>query len=700
MRTIVSMIMAMFFFATGVHAAESVTLLVTSNLQGRFSTVIENQQQDDRMLLLAQSLIAARQAVRPVAYVDLGNAFYPGTLSRYSYGSVMMDFFDYFNCDATLVSSQDLNIGIKNLEFLKKGRDTALLSANIIEKKSSLFTPYIIRQQGKVKIGLVGLTSSRGVFDIAERQLYSVSIAPYKKRLEGVLPELREKCDYVVLLSGLSYRENLALLSEMDDLDLVISGGDASGSLFRSRARRVDLQNGKTVLTLTRNEGYYTLTLTADEGLRVDGMAFTSASKERTGSRAYNEFVNRLTLWKKKFREEGSEVVASKLARPVTLDDKRIADVLRHFQRTEVAVLEKDSIIATGLEGKVTYSDIVIAVNNEYPVLEYRVSGRLLKRFLELDNLVISGVDEGRVQGNPIRDERTYSVASTQRAYERLRQLTRQKVDYTNTWKTLSDIIRDDLKSQQVLTREDFDYMENRFRLMVDVSLSNFYDRSTVSRGDDIDTPPGKPEETYRKWGLEDRIDFTLYNRYHTFVLTPYVYYMRQDQEYLHNLLRGTLLYTYNLGDVLKPYHKSQGDTVLVEAEGQRPVLVRETVGAFLTFKYLDGKLGAGFEKQVQDPEKETLYGLETIIDLEYPFWDRFTYTFMMDSFLSTRDSEFSERHVRSDIKTGVSYSFNRLLSLSARYRWFYLYSIDYDQEYRNSQFLLSLDVNADFKFF
>ncbi len=700
MRTIVSAIIAVFLFAGSLHAAEKVTLLVTSNLQGRFSTVIENQQQDDRMLLLAQSLTAARQAARPIACVDLGNAFYPGTLSRYSYGSVMMDFFDYFNCDATLVSSQDLNIGIKNLEFLKKGRDTVLLSSNIVEKKSPLFTPFIIRQQGKIKIGLVGLTSSRGVFDIAERQLYSVSIASYRKRLGAVLPELREKCDYVILLSGLSYRENLSLLSEMDDLDLVISGGDASGSLFRSRARRVDLQNGKTVLTLTRNEGYYTVTLTADEKLRVDGMAFTSASRERTGSRVYDEFVNRLTLWKKKFREEGAEVVASKLSRPLTLDDTRVAGVLRHFHRTEVAVLEKDSVISTRLEGKVTYSDIVTAVNNEYPVLKYRIRGKLLKRLMKLDNLVMSGVREGRVQGNPIRDERTYSVASTQRAYERLLQLAGKEVDYTNTWKTLLDIISEDLKNQQVLTRENFDYMENRFRLMVDVSLSNFYDRSTVSRGDDIDTPPGKPEETYRKWGLEDKIDFTLYNRYHTFVLTPYVYYMRQDQEYLHNLFRGTLLYTYNLGDVLKPYHKSQGDTVLIEAEGDRPVLVRETLGAFLSFKYMDGKLGAGFEKQVQDPEKEPLYGLEAIIDLEYPFWDRFTCTFMMDSFLSTRDTQFSKRHVRSDIKTGVSYSFNRLLSMSARYRWFYLFSIDYDQEYRNSQFLLSLDVNADFKFF
>jgi len=700
MRSIAAVCISILVMTGSVYGAETVTMLFTSNLEGRFSTVIDNQEEEDRMLLLAQSLAAAGKKHNAIAYIDLGNGFYPGTLSRYSFGSVMMDFFNYFNCDATLISSQDLNIGIKNLEFLKKGRDTSLLSANIMEKKNPLFTPYIIRKQGNKTIGLVGLTSTRGVFDIAERKLYSVDIRPYRKRLDALLPKLKEECDYIILLSGLSYRENLSLLSEVEELDLVVSGGDASGSLFSSRARRVDLENGKSVLTLTGSDGYYTLTLTADGGLRVRELAFTSASRNRVDSRRYNEFVNRLTLWKKKFQHEGAGVVASKLSGSVLLDDHTVAHLLRHVTRSEVAMLVKHSVVKANLEGKVTYSDIVTSVNNEYPVLTYRVRGSLLKRLVSQTEMVVSGARDGRVQGNPIRDDREYSVCSTQKGYERLLQLTGGNVAYTNTWKTLSDLIRADLHGEGVLARGEYQYLDNRFRLMVDVSLSNFYDRSVVSRGDEIETPPGKPEETYRKWGLENKIDFTIYNRYHTFVLTPYVYYMRQDREYLNNLFRGTFLYTYNLGDVLKPYHKSQGDTVLVETENSRPVLMRETVGAFLSFKYLDGKLGAGFEKQVQNPENKALYGVEAIIDLEYPFWDRFNYTFLVDMFLSTRDRDFVERHFRSDVTTGLSYSFNRLLSLSAKYRWFYLYSIDYDQEYRNSQFLLSLDVNADFKFF
>ncbi|HMB20612.1 MAG TPA: hypothetical protein VKQ10_06060, partial [Spirochaetota bacterium] len=442
MRGIAAVCISILIMTGSVYGAETVTMFFTSNLEGRFSTVIENQEEEDRMLLLAQSLAAAREKHNAIACIDLGNGFYPGTLSRYSFGSVMMDFFDYFNFDATLISSQDLNIGIKNLEFLKKGRDTSLLSANIMEKKNPLFTPYIIRKQGNKTFGLVGLTSTSGVFDIAERKLYSVAIRSYRKQLNALLPKLKEDCDYIILLSGLSYRENLSLLSEVKEVDLVVSGGDASGSLFRSKARRVDLANGKSVLTLTGNDGYYTLTLTADGGLRVGEVAFTSASRNRVDSRRYNEFVNRLTLWKKKFQREGAEVVASKLPGSVKLDDSTVAHLLRHVTRSEVAVLVKNSVVKANLEGKVTYSDIVTSVNNEYPVLTYRVKGSLLKRLAALDEIVVSGAREGRVQGNPIRDDGEYSVCSTQKGYEWLLQLTRKKVDYTNTWKTLSDLIR------------------------------------------------------------------------------------------------------------------------------------------------------------------------------------------------------------------------------------------------------------------
>jgi 2',3'-cyclic-nucleotide 2'-phosphodiesterase (5'-nucleotidase family) len=124
------------------------------------------------MLLLGQSLIA--ESVHGVPfdlYIDLGNSFYPGPVSKYSYGSVMMDFFTYFNCAATLVSSRDISIGLTNLEFLAKGRTTKLLSINITRDNTPVFNPYFIISHDSRKIGFIGVTSSEISLTIADKKI-------------------------------------------------------------------------------------------------------------------------------------------------------------------------------------------------------------------------------------------------------------------------------------------------------------------------------------------------------------------------------------------------------------------------------------------------------------------------------------------------------------------------------------------------
>ncbi len=181
-------------------------------------------------------------------------------------------------------------------------------------------------------------------------------------------------------------------------------------------------------------------------------------------------------------------------------------------------------------------------------------------------------------------------------------------IKYKNTWESISDIIRADLSADRVFLRTDFNYLDRRYRVLTDVFLSNFYNQTSVSRGEDIDIPPGKPAETYRKWGMEDRIDLTVYNRYHKFVFTPYIYLIKQEDDYLQNLLRGTLLYAYNLESYVNPYHKTQVDTVVVKTDDLRPILIRDTLGALFETPHFSGKVGLGVEKQTQDTGNGALY--------------------------------------------------------------------------------------------
>ncbi len=686
-------------------AGQKFSVILTSNLNGRFSPTIEEQDEKDPMLLLAQSLIKEKSSNPFDLYLDLGNSFYPGPVSRYSFGSVMMDFFTYFNCSATVVSSRDISIGLTNLEFLSKGRDTKLLSANITRGKVPVFTPYFTVTVNKGKIGLIGITSAESLFDIADKKVLKISFSEYLDSIKEITARLKNEGYYgIVLLSGLSYRKNLELMQEIPDIDLVISGGDSSGKLFSVPASRVDLQWERSIITLPGGEGYYRLELDLSDKITVSSLKYNNSVFNSISDQKYNEFRRRLTLWKEKLSYEENRLINGNLP-PSAITDESAAEILRHRYKTEIAILDKYSISPRALYGPVYSFTVMDIVNNDYPIFMYTVTGADLKNIIENSaEFIITGVTDSKVQNYPINDSRRYSVCSTQSAYDRICRILRKNIIYDNTWKTLRDEIESDISSEMVISKDSYDYLDNRFRMLIDITLSNFYDRSEVNRGETIETPPGQPDEKYTRWGMEDKINITIYNKYHQLVLTPYIYFIKQDDQYLQNLLRGTLLYTYNLNNCFKPYHKSQIDTVLVKdntnKDGGRPILARETVGVSFFNEWITGKVGTGFEKQIQDPEDIALYGLETIVDAGYPITDELKYSFRLDSFISAESESSKYLKTRIEITNAVSYKINSLLGISLKYKWFRLYSGEIEESYRYSQMLLSLDIKTDFKLF
>ena len=172
---------------------KTVTLLLTTNLEGRFIPEIEGQETKDPMVLLGQSIIMESRREK-IFYFDLGNSFYPGVLSKQNYGAPMMDFFSYIRCRSTLVSSMDLRIGVSSLEFLQSHSETQLLSGNILKENNTLFKPYIIEEMGGRKIAFLGLSSKKILIDIAEKNIYKIGIEDEAKQINAVRREIESDC--------------------------------------------------------------------------------------------------------------------------------------------------------------------------------------------------------------------------------------------------------------------------------------------------------------------------------------------------------------------------------------------------------------------------------------------------------------------------------------------------------------------------
>jgi 2',3'-cyclic-nucleotide 2'-phosphodiesterase (5'-nucleotidase family) len=694
--------MAQLLLCHPVLAERHVSILMTSNIQGQFSLNLDDSQESDPVLALARSILAEKDRGIDIV-LDLGNAFYPGALSKFSSGSIMMDFLDYFAFDATLVSSQDLHIGVKNLEFLKQNKSVQLLSANIVRQDSPVFLPWFAVDVRGLRLAFVGISSNSILFDIAEKDLYNIALKDAKQSLDLALQQIQATgVKHIVLMSGLNLSETMDLIESFPGIGLALCGGDNTGELYAGKASRIDLADGRSIIIAAGMADYTILDLAVDNRISLRHLGEHRTMAQTTTDDRYLVFKDRLSLWKKKYLEEENRKIAAAGAEPHIIDDLRLSRLLQDRFNAEIAMVQKDTLAPLPLQHDIRRSDLLKIVNLDYPVFTFRLTGNELRAVAQqADGLVVSGIsgqEDVTVQGYAVHADQRYKVAATQPAFEKIQRVLGRSVPYSNTWLGVKDLLFEDMQTRQVLMVPDYDYLDRRFRFNIDAYLSNIIDNSDVDRGSQIATPIGQPEQSYTKWGLENIIDFAVYNKYHRFVLTPYMLYVRQDDYYLNNLLRGTLLYEYNLNPIFRPYNKVQYETVVADVDHRRPSLVRETVGVSAFYTYIEGKLGLGFEKKVQDPVDDPVYGLEFIINARYPIFDNLIYTLNLDTF-AVVNSEFNDLwEIRSSIENVLSVPLNTHLSISLRHRYFYRYEGEIGQDYRNSQFITAFDLKAGWK--
>jgi 2',3'-cyclic-nucleotide 2'-phosphodiesterase (5'-nucleotidase family) len=691
-------------YSSSARAATDLSILVTSNLLGKSTLDIDHQETKDPLLVLGQNIVYQQKHGSDL-YLDLGNALYPGVLSKYSSGSVMMDFLDDFRCQAMLVSSEDLQIGTKNLEFLQKNRKVRLLSSNIVEEGKPVFTPWFEVDMGGVRIAILGISSDKIRFDIAEKELYGFSLIRGKDNLAPYLKAIKAAgIHHIILLSGLALKDTAAILDAFPEIEMALCGGDYSGRYFGGNASRLDLADGRPIVIANDSGDYFLLKLSIDDTLKLRSWEPKKAHPIPTTDYAYNEFKNSLTLWKEKFLVEEVRFVTSLSTTQYKVNDLRFTQLLRDRFNCELGIVEAGTINPSPVSRNVKRADLLRMVNRDYDVFVFTLTGDEIKTLHDAsDDLVVAGwqqTDQGvTIQGYPLTGNRRYHVAATQPALEQIKRILGKEIAYHNTWLTVTDLLREDLKGERVVLRKDYDYLDRRFRTTIDAYLANFVDNSDVRKGDSIDTPPGQPSQSYNKWGLENKIDLTVYNKYHRFIFTPYMLYSRQDKAYLNNILRGTLLYDYNIGATIRPYGKLLCDTVVEAVDDQRPILFRATLGGSWEKAHFNAKLGFGFEKEVQDPARAALYGIELILGAKIPFLSHFTYTFDLDSFGGIRREGGTQRQLRSEIDNAVAVAINSHLSLSFGHKLFYVYDDLSGESYRNSEFITSLNLTNDWKF-
>lgn len=684
----------LFLYAPLFAAPKEVTLFLTSNLAGRFPL---DQNLEANQLLHVGAYIKAQKEKNPAAYhFDLGNAFYPGRLSRFSFGSLTADYLQMLRLDAGVVAAGDLNIGAESLDYIRRARGIRLLSANIFRDKNAYFEPFATFSKAGLKLSVVGVTSTRTLVSYAEAQTLDLRLGDPEISVQAALAQLdSEKPELTIALAGVQLGEATALLGKNPGLDLVIAGGDARGTLGKENVRSVEIADGRRVLVLPHEATLLKVTL------RKSGKRWAVADHEIVDVFADNNplslppsFARRLALWQKWYAAESADSRSEGFS-PFKLTHEFAAAAVRDAWGCDVAVLEEEDVDIVNFGPITRPSEIRYAVQNDYNIFTVRASGPFLRSYFQKNpQLVFSGMTGEAITGYPIRDNVNYRVCATERGYEHLSRQMEKRATAESQWLGISDAVT---RAVEERNTDPGGAADRRFRFLTVLNLSNTYETGRVSNTAPIDTPPGQPADSYFKWGLENDVNFILYNRRHAISFNPYIFYVRQNDQIIRNLLRGDVTYVYNTEWFVKPYQKNRIDTLVVPVDGQRPSFLRETVGAEFSWRFFTGRLGGGMEKEILDPVNAPNWGIEANVAALWEFIPGIKYKLGFDSF-SSRTYQNFWRH-RVDVANSLIFTIVNPLTFTVSHRWYYFYLESVQNFYNSSILLLSLDLRTTWKY-
>lgn len=682
--------------------AKEISFFVTSNLEGRF--YLDSERKDDPVLSTIQSYYKEKSKINSLQFIDMGNAFFPGTLSRYSKGSIMYDCLLLNGCAASLVASEDLMLRVDVLKQLENERERILLSSNILKNNEDVFLPYVIVKPDGVRIALIGLSNDSATIDAADKRVSSIVYKDYLQAVNDTISRIKETqaVDYIIVMSGLAMEKNMNILRSSDEVSFIISGGDSRGEIEGGIASRVILPDGRTVLMTDARKGYYMLHCEADAKLTVSDFVYHEPLQYEVKDPEYIRFMQRLNLWKSSFVEQQSAQKIEINENGSAFGSDYVAELMRYRYKTEIGIAAKNTVLWDESLQPQTYPDIYDAIKDDHIIYTYRVKGSILKIINSDSTMIVAGLTDGMVKRYPVDDSRDYTVASTQRVFERVMKYD-DSLNYRNRWDTVSDIVANDYKTKDLCGMNGYAFMGNRISMYVKVVLSHKINNEEVTKGDNVSVPAGMASITFKQWGYEDKADIVFYNQYHSLTLSPYINFVQQkkeekDKEYLKNTLRGTGLYQLNVNQNIQPYLKTQYETIVKkEEDGLRPVLRRNTAGCIFMNQYFRVSLGAGMEKMIHDEKEPAVYGYELGAMALYTFFGMVAYSFEFNSFISRSVKEGSD-YSRYDYTHGLSLKLNPYLALTTKYKKYRYKDNELHESYTDKVMSLSLDVNVNWK--
>jgi 2',3'-cyclic-nucleotide 2'-phosphodiesterase (5'-nucleotidase family) len=194
-----------------------------------------------------------RESVDNLIVVDAGDAFGPELSFTENEGDLAFDAMNIVGLDAYTPGETDFVFGLPFLLQVASRAKFAIVAANIVDPvtgKGIFGPPYIIKTlSGGLRVGIVGVLDDAIRFP-AYIDTSKFKVLPAMETVKSLLPELKTKADFLILLSHMGMERSADLARQVSDFDLIVVGHG------KPVIKQLEKQ-GKSIMLATGGSGQY-----------------------------------------------------------------------------------------------------------------------------------------------------------------------------------------------------------------------------------------------------------------------------------------------------------------------------------------------------------------------------------------------------------------------------------------------------------
>lgn len=436
-----------------------VTILHTNDMHGR---VMPDNEPGG--LGRAATLIRQIRAEAPnVLLLDAGDIIH-GTPEDYlSAGMASITAMNSIGYSAATTGNHEYDFGLDTLRGVESAASFPLLAANIRAADGGQWdriAPYSIVELGGLRIAVVGLATLDTISLHWPNAIREISVEDPFAATREIIPEVRKQADVVVVLSHLGAAQDALLAAGVPGIDFIVGGhshtaitdwrwvGDTlivqAGAYARALGRidfivRSD-ETGSEIVSVNGKGQRWNDLPRPPLGLKYPDAPLTVIDEtipyDPEVARAYLPYKEQAAARLAEVLGQAPEGVAGRTAgADESAAGDLVADAVREFARSDVAVIDANSLAAGGLAaGPVTLKSVfdLIGGYTRQHIVVCRLTGRELQAGIDarlsekravtyavsgaaFDFAVADGVPQVTrltIGGKPVEPDRAYTVAA------------------------------------------------------------------------------------------------------------------------------------------------------------------------------------------------------------------------------------------------------------------------------------------------